>query len=133
MGSKVKGVVLHPVQVKAALTIYIRRLTSLAEESEKIGELTTAAAIRTHLAQAEDFRDKGAPEDSEDLSGIQREMLRKAVNLLIRNLKAAAGTVLALGREEWATMLTDEADVCQSHLLPALEEQRDLTAQHHDD
>lgn len=117
---------LNPTQVKAALAIYVRRLTGLAESSEKVGETTTAAAVRAKLGQAPAFMDETPPKDAEDLSGEQREMLRKAMNLLVINLKAGSGTVLALGKEDWAAKLTEEAEALQAAVLPQLDEQRSL-------
>lgn len=117
---------LNPTQVKAALAIYVRRLTGLAESSEKVGETTTAAAVRAKLGLAQTFMDETPPKDAEDLSGEQREMLRKAMNLLVINLKAGSGTVLALGKDAWAATLTEEAEALQAAVLPQLDEQRSL-------
>lgn len=70
--------------------------------------------------------DETPPKDAEDLSGEQREMLRKAMNPLVINLKAGSGTVLALGKDAWAATLTEEAEALQAAVLPQLDEQRSL-------
>ena len=116
-------------QAQKALGILSRRLEAVAKD-EALAGLAKSAEVSTREKEFVDLFIEKAPEilrmDEEELPARNRAVLLTALRLYVKNARAAAGTVLALGRDEWAEDLKAEADRLEGQVLPVLEEQRSL-------
>lgn len=113
----------YQVQAKAGLELLAKRLEKLAEAAGKIEHTgakffrSDADAVRAQLAQARPFA------EPELAKGAERHMIRTGLGILVHNMKAASGTVSALGKQGLADEFRVEAEFIEQHILPALEDQ----------
>ncbi len=113
-------------QARAGLQLLAKRLEKLAEDAGKISHTTGSQTFKSDAdsvnAVLEMAKHKGLPEPGQARSS-ERMMMRTGLRLLVHNLKAAAGTVTALGRDDLADEFKAEAEDIEQHVLPQLEEQ----------
>jgi len=114
-------------QARAGLSLLAKRLEKLSEDAGKIGASRPASSFQRDAASVNAVL--AAPDRialPEVADARQRLMLRAAFSLLAHNLKAASGTVGALGRDDWAKECLDEAQDIEEHILHELDEQASL-------
>lgn len=114
-------------QVRAGLELLAKRLETLSESASKIGARDVAEQLSGDHARIRGIIDGGPQPEPEAANASQRDVLRRGVLLLITNLKAAAGTVSALGRGDLATEFEEEAAQLEQKTLVKLMEQTSLT------
>jgi len=111
-------------QARAGLLLLSKRLEKLAEDADKVGYAAGASTFRSDADSVQAVVESGKPlPEPEEAKAGDRVMLRNGLRLLAHNLKTAAGTVTALGRDELADEFRAEAEHIEQHVLPGLEEQ----------
>jgi len=120
---------LTTTQAIKALNILSKKLDAIAKEESAAG-LVKSAALATQEKEFVDGFIGNASEilrmDEDQMPGRNRTVLQTALRHYCKHARAAAGTVSALGRDDWADELKQEADRLEQTVLPALDEQKSL-------
>lgn len=115
-------------EARAGLELLIKRLTKLAELSSKINHTSGATTFQSDADTVQAVLDRNRPLPTADsATGAERVMLRTGLRILAHNLKAASGTVSALGKAALAEEFRAEAEHIEQYVLPGLEEQVSLS------
>jgi hypothetical protein len=111
-------------QTRAGLDLLVKRLRKLSDDATKIGARAVADRTSGDAANVEAWLKREALlPAAETATEPQRNILRNGLRLLVTNLKAAMGTMQALGRLDLADEFGAEASDIEMHVLPKLEEQ----------
>lgn len=113
-------------QVKAGLALLQHRLEELGKSAGKIGHTKGAAYFNADAESIKAVLEKPTQAEPEAASPGERLMFQSGLRLLAHNLKAASGTVTALGRLDLADDFRAEAEEIEQDVLPRLEEQTAL-------
>jgi hypothetical protein len=113
--------------VETALKILSKKLTSEAENLDALGQVEPAQRVRADVGEIDVLMmEKVKESGTGGFNERQRKLARTAVGLLVKNTKAAKGTCLGIGHEDWAALCEEEAAHIESALVPMLEEQPEL-------
>jgi hypothetical protein len=114
-------------QARAGIELLIKRLEKMADDADKISHVGVAQTARRDKESLEAML-AANPELPlpETAKKADRTVIRTGLTLLCTNLKAAAGTVKALGKVDFANDFIEEAKDIEQHVLPQLDEQPPL-------
>lgn len=113
----------YQTQARAGLQLLAKKLEKLADAAATI-EHSSAKFLRSDSDAVKAQIDLSRPfAEPESAKGAERLMIRSGLQILVRNLKAASGTVSALGKQELADEFRAEGEHIEQHILPKLEDQ----------
>jgi len=113
--------------VETALKILSKKLTSEAETLDGLGQPEAAQRVRSDVGEIDVLMmEKVKESGTGGFNERQRGLARTAVAILVKNTKAAKGTCLAIGHDDWAATCEAEAGYIEETPLKQLEEQPEL-------
>lgn len=135
MSNKAKGGTATPypdltkkqrVQIGAGIDAYARHLKSLGEAAEKVGKLTDAAAYKDEAETVKDEVHQKLDQDVPQFRPHEQKAIETGLKLLVKQIRAAKGTVRAIGRDQLAEELEEEAIEIEKDLVGEFGEQTAL-------
>lgn len=113
-------------QVKAAVALYAKHLRKLGEEARDLGKGKDADSYEAEAKGIEDDLQPELDKDNPALTGKQRAAVEHGLKFFLKNLRAAKGTVRALGKGPLADQFEEEAVEVEQRLVPFFAEQASL-------
>ena len=113
--------------LKQSFRILSKKLSSETEALKNLGQEKAAKTLEANTEELDEVMPRVL--DDKGIAGLnekQRGLARIAVPLLAKNTKAAKGTLIGIGRDEWAAECVKDASYIEVLLAPQLEEQPEL-------
>ncbi len=107
----------------AAASLYAKHLSKLAEEARDLGKDKDAVAYETEAAGIKDDVLLKLEETTPQLRAHEVKAIEKGLTFFLKNLRAAKGTVRALGKSDLADQFEEEALEVERDVVPQFGEQ----------
>lgn len=110
----------------AATELYAKHCARLGDEARDLGKETDAGAYET---EAEQLRTDTIPKlmtEAPQIRPHERKAIERGLTFYLKNLRAAKGTVKALGKHDLAEKFEQEAVALEADLVPQFREQMEL-------
>jgi hypothetical protein len=112
--------------VQAGIDAYARHLEGLAGEAGKLGKTSDAARYKAEADEVREIVAQKLEDDAPQFRAGERAAIHAGLKLLVKQQRAAKGTVRGVARGEWAEELEQDAVGVEADLLPQFADQVEL-------